>query len=189
MVFSATPVGQADAQLFSIYTVRRIKAQGTGSIITFSNQQPSVSVTETPTAIFDQQNAGSNKSVGMLLLTENKTGDKIIIPTHVVKEIVAYTFPAIDPDPAVVGAKVNLIADDQTQFVNESLATIIGWQDPQVLGLILVTRASDSKKFILGRTQIERIVKEGSGAKIFRMAGLKPLVVTESVATIFAAIP
>lgn len=112
----------------------------------------------------------------MLLLTETASGDSVIVPAHRVKQAAAKG----------AGSKVVLYQDEYTVICNETPAAIIAQQSPEVLHLVLVTRASDSVDFVFNVRELETVLPSGSGSEIIRTYE-QSMVVTQNPAAIFAS--
>lgn len=177
-----TPVDTGVTELVETARLRIIKRNkaGVNHVFFLDRMRKPVPITETPQQIFALQNTGG-QSLGMLMVTETVTGDISVIFIHTISMITA--------KPSGVGSVVQFNEPMPNLEVDETLATLIGYQTPQVLNLALVIRASDSIRFIFNLDEIDTIKPDGTGSYIRFATLMEPFKATQSVAAIFAAQP
>jgi len=182
-LFSATPIGALVPELFNEETILRIKvlkdAAGVviGSVILFNDVRKPVEVSNTLLSIFNQQNV-TGKSLEFLLVTETATATQSIITTCRITDIY----------PEGTGSKIIFVGGQNAMKVTESPVTILGYQTPQVLDLIPVTRTSDGILILLHCDTIDKVTAQGGGSLIRRLIQ-ENILVNETPAAIFAAQP
>ena len=186
-LFSATPIGAAVPELFNEDTVLRIKvlknAAGAviGSVILFNDVRKPVEVSDTLLSIFNQQNV-TGKTLEFILVTEVTT------PYNPGGQIIVATCRITDIYPEGTGAKIIFKGGQNAVKVTEGLVTILGYQTPQVLDLIPVTRSSDGILILLHCDTIDKVTADGGGSMIRRLIQ-ENIKVNETPAAIFAAQP
>jgi predicted metallo-beta-lactamase superfamily hydrolase len=176
-------------EVFGVRNIRKImenRVAGSGIIAQLASTKTSVTSADTIANIYDQQ-AVSSKSLGFIRVTDESTNFNAAVnldtlfPTWRIKDITAEGSKS----------KINFHNYNTTVIASESLATIYAQQTgPGVkLGMVLVTRSSDSKQFIIFEDDIERILETGSGSTIWFYDARADMVVDETPNTIWTAQP
>lgn len=195
-LISATINGQNN--LFSVCNLHCIESVGGQTTVFFKTAgMPPVVIAETVAQIFAQQNT-TGKNLGMLLLTRREDGNQVIYFTEVIDKIVRVTKPITDP----VGTAPISVTTTEVVFsmegkfrsgkvdVNEDLATIMAMQSTnKELMLMQVTERGTGISFIINRKLVSHILPDSTGSKIIYHTIQTTMLVTESPAAIFSALP